>query len=587
MASSNASFLSDSPRIFPIRPLNKGVQLSTHPGLIPSGGFSYLNNFFITDKGLMRRPTWHGYAEWADPFVTSNLGDAPIDMFTYRDPTTNLLNAGLLTSHSFGGPFWCWIYTTGTGTVNATGAGVTATGSLWATAASQIRVGDVIKVYDGTHSEYRLIDMITNDTTIALDEDLAYVYTNADYTIYRMMSPNDDGHVDHTTVTLSGADYVVFADGSRPPYMLNGSSFSCMDTASTYYPYCVTFYKDRLWMANLYEGADLYPQRLRWSSPLDFTSFSAGDYTDLPYTLGKIKRILPLKDLLIVYTVDGVYICRSTTSPLLPIVADLHPNSNAALVSQQAVVSWLGGHFFMSHSDVFFLDENGNMESLGSPIMKQITDNYSPGNYVIQTAVDKANDRIIFGVKVFGTVEKLLSFFYKTKSWGVEECDLRLIASAEAQETTVGLNNVTISRLYAQSDALVSGIDGTYYLSSSGTYDHYGSTNSSVSVTLTTPEYDLDAVDEEKTFLRFSLKLASPPSTTLTLAVTYSLDGGTTYVSAGNIVIAAIEREGRVDFIATGSSIIFNVTSSSAVYPYEIIEYSFKAQQRGEEVNYQ
>lgn len=775
---SNSPYIPPDPVDVPIRPLSKGVFLDLPANSIDKGGFSYLNNFYITHKGLKRRLPWIPYLQGT---AIPNLGSTKlIDMqgFWKTNETTAL---ALLTSDYLylltdltATPLY-WKYTTGT--IYPSGTTVYGAGTLWSTAASQIRAGDMLVIDpSGTPSEHAIAEVVgeteltlstaytgatsgpelftygngenansptldggTSDLTQAtwtramfsktgtfswlLEKTSALAskvsltdtgeagttdmhgltpgahyllsfwaqiddYTKAanisvvfqeyysgawhdTYTwgppatqesesvwlnnifnieigasttgvnlqvrsgagggliflddfslkatqvfnceIRRTFKPNSDGNLDTTMAVNNGTNLLLIADGQRPPYKFDGATLDCLDTSLTYHPNVICWYKERVFIANVTEGADTFTQRIRWSSVTDYTSFGATDFMDLPYTTAAIRRMLPLKQYLIVYTGTGVYFGRPTTQPSLPVVFDLLPNSSAGLAGQRAVVSWLGGHFYAGRSDIHFLDENGEIKQLGSKTVKSLLEKCSAPQH-IQACVDIANSRVVFGIpQSQDNIEVLASFYYTTGAWGVEYLSIDFLASPNSY---IGMNwdNIDTFTPYTPGDPegwdSANGIESFGYWDAIGGHEEsvgiytgknayiykQGSTggvdvdsvlgNMNIPAEFITPEYDFDEIDDEKTFLRFSLKLAERPSSTLTTAVYASYDGGYNWNFLGNLMIDNAHREGKVDFTTTASAVMFRGVSTSAVNPYESIEYCVRVQGRGKEVHF-
>ena len=433
--------------------------------------------------------------------------------------------------------------------------------------------------------------------TVLYLDDISISDVGADYSIRRRFNVDPDFLLDYTSVVNT----LVIADHKRPPYAYDGSTFGLYDSDITYIPGAITYFGSRLWMGNTIESNVHYKTRLRWSSPTDLTSFSAADYLDLDKTkgVGVIKRLISLNRWLVAYLNDEVFI--GTPSNLTDLPYSFHPvdTGRIGLIGSRAVASIPNAHVFVGQNDVYTLSTEG-VKSIKCPVTRSLIDNCADPSRIF-AVTDTKNDRVVFGVPEGGSyIAKIWSWDFKTNGWSYEDVsatslsnpglqlqitwdDLPAILSVDNWDTGMAdFANWDSIGGATSTDSLFRSEDGyTYQLGDRGTTD----ISSGVTATFETGDMDLDKPDTHKTFLRFSLRLKERPSSALQFVISYSVNGGYTWTNGGYLRITASQIEGKVDFIATGSTLRVRCTESS-VHRYSIVEIGIRYRDRGIEYVY-
>lgn len=427
-------------------------------------------------------------------------------------------------------------------------------------------------------------------------DDLSILGGGIDYEIRRRFNVNSKYLLDWTTVD----NVLLIADHTRPLYSYTGAVLSIYDSDLIYIPGCVTFFKDRLWIGNIIESGVYYRYRIRWSSPTDHTSFDAADYLDLPYTVGMLKRLVPMGQVLVAYFADAIYIGRKSNLVDLPYAFYGIETGGIGLIGARAVTTALNGHFFVGADDVYYLSING-LKKLECPVADPMITECANPDWIYVVA-DPNNERIILGFpEGTGYISKVWMYSYRTKQWSYEDVtatclsnplldlgltwdDLSGVISQDDWDVgmadfstwdSIGEDAIASRRIYKTENGYV------YQLSDDGGDD----AGVNVTGTFETGDMDFDLPDDDKSYYQFRLKLAERPPVNLTFTVTYSLDGGYTWSAGANIIITTEIREEKIDFIATGSHIRFRVTESGGVR-YTVIALGIRLTKRGTEVEF-
>ena len=127
-----------------------------------------------------------------------------------------------------------------------------------------------------------------------------------------------------------------------------------------------------------------------------------------------------------------------------------------------------------------------------------------------------------------------------------------------------------------------SGVEGT-----SDLYRMYDSVeednNDVVRASFETGDMDLDYPDTSKTITSLRLKLREYTNEALLFRVSFSENGGRTFNWMGNMSIPENRNEGKLDFIASGSTIRLKVEEENGTDPYTIVEMDLYVKPRGRE----
>jgi hypothetical protein len=200
-------------------------------------------------------------------------------------------------------------------------------------------------------------------------------------------------------------------------------------------PICVAYHKDRVWIGDTVEAGSTLKQRIRWTPVLDLANFTKGGYLDLPYTQGRLKRLVPLGELLVAYFDDAVFLGRPTNLPGLPLSFQRVETGGVGLLGMKAVTPFLDVHFFVGQDNVYMLSAQG-IKGIGDAVVKRMLKNVSASqHWFIQAAVDHVNDRVIFGIPLNGDeIGELWSYNYRNGAWTYDKVTCHAI-SADAFST--------------------------------------------------------------------------------------------------------------------------------------------------------
>jgi hypothetical protein len=396
-------------------------------------------------------------------------------------------------------------------------------------------------------------------------------------------------------------DRMLFADGSRFLYSYDGTDFEDHNASEVTIERvrCVAFFFDRVFVGHTRESSTWYRQRIRWSSTASpYTSFASADYLDLPYGQGAIRRLVPNGNLLIAYLEDKIYLGRRTNMADLPVIFEEVNTGGIGLVGTKAVCQWLNGHFFVGQDSVYYMDSEGKIEDIGSPVVRE-TVQKTREFWRVYAVPDPSNERILFGFPISSThlMDEIWAFDYRARAWSYIEYSCTSLSSTEigAKITWeniypdyIAADNWTSTNVFENWAALTAfkGVRSIYFGQGKKIYRQETSGSEAVAVVIETGDYDLDQPFRDKTFLRFGIKLEEPPSGELTFLMRYSTDRGRTWRGPRTMTIGTGDDETSATFRATGSIIRFRVSSSSDVASYTISEMTLKYRLRGWESNF-
>ncbi len=375
MPQGNFPFIPTDPKNFPIRDFHKGVVLHKAPQDMAPGSMLRARNYLVNPAGLTRRPVYNNYASGITVDYPPLNGLA--SFHTLGGIQHNILYDQkfiyALTSSAFTGKYWAYA----AGDCTNTGTAVVGNGTLWDTSASHLQVGDVMVLdFDesGDGPETATISAIADDTHLTLATAPGTNHPGGtDYKIYRAFKPVEPYFIDHVAIYGSTLK-LVFADSARPPFSYDGTTFTELDSDLTdlsYIASCVTYFLDRLWLGHIQEGASDYRHRIRWSNvDPNVSTFSIGDYQDLPYSGGALRKLVPMGDRMMVYFEDALYIGSASNFVGKPLDFKRIESGGVGLVGMKAVVPWSGGHFFVGQNNIYYVSNKG-VDPIGTPIIKE------------------------------------------------------------------------------------------------------------------------------------------------------------------------------------------------------------------------
>ncbi len=413
------------------RPYNKGIVLHLPPQYLPEGACLEAKNFLGVGGGLKRRPGISPFSSvvvprppWQDLLsfwsATGSQTLVGVDQkFAYRVAVAS--NTGLY-----------WEFAPGTLHVTTTlgSTAVTLDGdSHWNDSVNELGYRDEL-VYGASYEYADEITSITNGTDLVLTSGASATYHGANWKVRRAFGAVAPGLVDSTVLT-GGTPKILFADGRRFLYSYDGTTFTDYNAAETgFVPSCVTYFKDRIWMANILESSVQHRQRIRWTELGDMDDFTNGGYLDLPYVKGAIKRLVPLGDFLVAFFDDAVFVGRPTNLTNMPLSFQKLETGGVGLLGMKAVTGWVDSLFFVGQDDIYALSPAG-FAPIGTPIVQRTISQTTPTHHwKICAATDLLNDRVVFGFpKNSDEIEEVWSYNYKTKAWTWDDISCHALAS--------------------------------------------------------------------------------------------------------------------------------------------------------------
>lgn len=585
-----------------IRPLNKGVRNDLPSTQMPDGSFTEIDGYIPQPYGLRRRPTTARYGGWEVDFppiqgvwTVRAVSGASFSVLMDRRKIY-IIEANSISAID-------WTYSGGTVSVASGGTTVTGSGVAWKTEGNWILAGDRIAItgLTGPHEETDedgsaittfLIESVTDDTTLELETAAGSLASGATYTIYRSVGAST------IAVPISVNDTLYFADGQRPIQTVspNPNTWELLSTAAAdrYCPYTIAYFKDRLWIGDIYDPYDKlgggeslrYRQRIQWSSiglgNLD-TFDPTNDFLHLPYGFGGLRRLMPLSQYLVAYFTDMIWLGQLSNDPDLPVTFTKFETGGMGVVTPKAVTPFYDGHFFIGQDDVYFLSARG-VEPVGTAVVKDMLKTVT-SDATVEAVTDFSTSTVIFGIATSGNqINELWRFNWKTKGWSKEdrECDFlstdTILATITWDTlddninpdnwsgfTTYHMNtweSIVTEFAWNQQLFFSAGRKLYYYLDDDGTED--ADTGKEPEGEIVTGDLDMGVPDTNKVWTKFSLELESPTAATddtLILRVFGSVDKGKNWKSLGTLRIPAEQDEDAINFRLMGPTARFKLVA--------------------------
>lgn len=579
-----------------VRPLSKGVLLDRSSQTIPEGGFVELSNFFAGTEGIKRRP---GY------LLLANGAQIPyriLDFVTVWDEN-GLQQSIIITDKTLWRAYTItveeipWI-TYSTGTISISGTTITGSGTSWLSA--DMKVGDLVRV--GT--EEGVIENIVSDTQLTIEEATLTNQSGVAYEVHATFSPRYVDTPDWTTHNNT----LIIADGKRPliAYSPTTGTIGYWIDDPGKYPSTGEFiagtvvsFGNRIYAADIQDDVDGRQRNMiRWSGLADPRDFSiVTNYLYIPVSRETIQRLIPLGANLCAYFDNAVYLGTPTNYPLLPLQFDSIETGGNGILGKHAVMSYLGGHFWVGQDDIYLLTESGPSR-IGAPVFaRTIAECEKPG--YIYVAIDPSNYDVAFGFpKSNEWIEEIWRYDFRAKAWSMEPTESTMLANPTIDERITWNSTSdtwdTIDASYASWEAinvtdprryLFRAWNGYLYRITQGEIEDPNAL--AITAEFVTKDHDYDAQDTLKTWVRFALKV--DPYEVLDVAVPFqifvSVNRGRTWVSVGTLMLYAGMDEGYVNFTVTGSTVRVRGICAAAVAPFTISEYSLTVRSLGAEQN--
>ncbi len=605
-----------------------GIDLLNSPLNLKPGSLLDAQGLSVRPKGLYRNPGYDsavGGAAWSpadNPLLLANAWG----QYGFQYPYLFTENYIFLVGAGYSQQTWSYAV----GNIDTSGTAVTPhAGStpLWKTLG--ILPGDTLTVNSVTYT----IAAVVSDSSITLATS-AGVQSNMTYSITRGMHAGNPYMVDLAQATdLTLGPMLVVSTFNNQLIMINPTTGAISNLTATaakqpstggFTAECVAYFAGRIFAAHLNDGSNgELRQFMRWSKTTDLTDFSDPTaYLNLlsqgSAFAGAARRMVPMGANLMVYLDDALFVGSPSNTPNLPLAFQQLPTGGIGIAGQRAVASvvlpreeqnmWginVVGHFFVGQDNVYFLSASSlSLEPIGSKIVRDsVLKCQVPSR--IQTVVDWTTRRIRFGFpRASNYIENIYDFDWETKEWSYEARKTWLLGdpflsySLSAQQiftatgdgmflvdaTTAMLVNWTLQPLTARAVYVES--NGVLWIWKGSEF----ATNpdgTAQAINVTTQDFDEGVPGMVKFWrmLRVKITWNTAPTMDIVFAVSVSLDLGQTFRSIGNLTIRQGETEGWVNFRATGPHIRFQLSSSTAVTPYYIVEMTRLVSARGVQVS--
>lgn len=671
----------------PLRPM-LGIHRDVSPTLTPVGAFFDAEGYIPLDTGLARRFGFRALdTEFPDvsrwDYLDSFINDQGVKI------TFGLANGIFFELGGSGFIEKPNVYpntTTGaygTADVTANSRIISGTGTTWLDDTGAVR-GDKITIV--ATGETFTIDEIIDNITIRIFEIPTITASGSDYEIQRRLTPAADWVIQ--VVRLDRILHIVTGKNTVMCYNLDSPSnvytYWEMNTViggpaltapTNFIPKTIDSFKDRIWTGNIYSDTDSrwYTNRVSWTpilNPLDYQPEL--QYNDIVSIGGEVTALRGLNNMLMVYFEFGLQFGRETAVPgdTLPLAFDDVETARRGVLQPSAVASAVGGHFFASTDNVYFIGTNLQAvpvaENAKELLFRGELDKtrYKVGNlyesegiYVAASTREQAYEEVWaynFSIKewtkfevnadyvtVFALGSRITYADYPvgqiyssdpsapctTPDWSghvnragvdpnwlvgydVQVDDLsngytpdtltpgvtmvpfyRWVDSGTNEKETILLSSdtpFTDCQAIFSGSSQVSAEDRFYITSGRSIYvfdvdQQTDYTGAPIMTLLETGDFDFGMPDSYKTFYKLALRLDKQARSDISFSIQASNDSGVTWYSLGSARIRQGGKEGRCNFLHTGSAARFRISSSSEVESYTITEVTVDVRKRGKQ----
>jgi hypothetical protein len=688
----------------PFRPL-LGMHQNVSSTLVPKGAFIDANGYMPSRLGLVRRfcfspitYTFPNITRWdyLDAFINDDgskvsygIGDGK---FYELAGTAFIERPNHYPNINTSDP-------TGAGRVSLTTGSVDVTGvsTHWLDEGCFIR-GDMlnVEVSPGVYKAYQINSTISN-TQLTLYDASPDTIASAKYYVERIMKPAVEWAIkvvrlDRLLYICTGQNTIMIYDiddaSAVYTWLEYSKSLGIIGTGPGQYdpqspnfiPKAIEAFKDRIWTGNIESDFDnrLYPGRVSWTPILSPTIFlPETQYVDLVLISGEIGSLNILGNFLMAYFEFGVQYGRETAIPgdVFPLAFDHVETGRRGAVQPNAVISAVGGNFFASTDNIYFINGGLQVSSISDEVAITMFRKEVLKTSFKVMAMSEAEGLAVGASTYEEAFEDLWIYDYDTKEWThvslsadhlasfaigsrlvfadypagqiyggptedyVGPCnttiwDTTRAASAPYYFTTYDVQHDDMSNGLAKEDpaggnlGLASTLVPIYgvidpILGEQSRYETltaftecklvYGFTagivssnrffitngapiyvydrgvdvdydGSPVTCVFETGDLDMNLPDDYKTFYKIAMRIQAQAPARIVYKVRASDDSGVTWYAMGNLVINAGGKEGRCNFIHTGTASRFRLVSDSAVLPYIITELTIDVRIRGSQV---
>jgi len=253
--------------------------------------------------------------------------------------------------------------------------------------------------------------------------------SSAKYTgyVYKCTQAGTSGSVEPTTwgTTLNAT-----TDDGTVKWIAEGGLEVEGTSATNVKANCVENFKGFVFLANLEENGNLFPQRLRWSQFQSMKlwhnntdgSGMAG-YVDCTDTPGIIQNIKKLNDYLYIYKDDGILALSYSGGDT--VFSKDTVTTEAGLIAPRAIVELPHTHIFIGKNNIYSFDGT-SVSAIGDEVKESFFDNLDPAKQRnVYGYYNQASGDVIF---VYDSViahdiepDKALTYNTKTKQWSMRD----------------------------------------------------------------------------------------------------------------------------------------------------------------------
>ena len=220
-------------------------------------------------------------------------------------------------------------------------------------------------------------DNSTPQVLLSANSAIYYATTTA-FTAIAGITPTAPFGASFTAWSASTESFVYIGTGTTS-YKWNGATATALTDASTAYaddyaspvtgyaPKCryITSHVDRLWCAYVTEGATDYPNRIRFSHPINRESWATNDYIDIVEGGSGITAIIPFNGQLLVFKKRAVFAILGYSTDTFQVI---NLTSEVGAVNPLSVVATETAVYFFSWPDGLFKYDGQQFGDLFSSI---------------------------------------------------------------------------------------------------------------------------------------------------------------------------------------------------------------------------
>lgn len=586
---------------YPIRPMLRGMVLDRASQHIEEDACRLAENYIFDQRGPKRRP---GVA-LENECATVGADEKFYDIATLWLPTGNQLQFLFTDRFIYTLP----ITTSGApqriegsfsdGTIDVSGSSATLNigtndwSTLFASVGDILRVGaqeSVITAITATTLSFANAADITDGTTLAYD-----IVWTFDKNI----------QIDWEIVQTE----LVIADGKHPLQVFDADAQAMVPyldnsdleiTTGEFSARSLIAFNGRLWVGATNEpgGDGVRNQRIRWSkvtNPRDFSLDTAfQDFLDFG---GKLIKMLPLGESIVVYAEDAILMGSPTNNPELPL-RFMHINTGGrGLLGNKGAASWLDAHYFVTNDEIYQLSNEG-LKPIGTSVSRETIGKCEDFTNVYVVA-DFNNNRMLFGFPQGSEtrISSIWSYNYLTNAWSYDGISTQMIANPLPASgltwldllgyTWAGASNPLSDDFITWRSMVYEAQDRRVYIerdrklfvyTRNAATDEAGAEQLPIRAQYVTKDYDMDLVDTKKYWLRLGVKIGYDVAlgAPLIFSVAISNNRGRSYQNVGSIRIREGFDEGYVTFVKKSSLMRARITTTSAVRPFWLEELVWK-----------